>query len=154
MKTTHKLIVTATVAFFSLTVNAQKSVNQFSGKFSDLVSEKIEYVTHEISSQIESLKSIVKYSPVAFSEDLYMAEIPFDYRSIQDQLEKDVKFVPSEDLDYYVEKNDNSLTDILKDLELEAKYQPVEYYNANELDLKQIVSELSKDAKYVSSAEM
>ena len=82
-------------------------------------------------------------------------ETPFDYSSIQDQLEKDIKFVPSENLDYAVENsNDNSMNDILKNLELEAKYQPTEYYNANEMDLNQFVSELSKDAKYVPSAEI
>lgn len=160
MKTTaQKLVVIATVAIFGLTVQAQNTkavkLSHYKGQLAELVSVKMNTAVNELSSQLENLKAAVKYTPAELNEDLYPVEASFDYTSIENELEKELKYNPSEVVisAYEYEENVDVLENVQVELEEVVKFRPAEAttYDENP-DLAEIMTELEKEVKYVPSA--
>ena len=161
MKTTaHKLIVTATVALFGLTVNAQntRSIEHklFSDRVAEFVSVKMEYAADAMSTQLANLKALVKYTPAEMNEENYSMEPSFDFASVSNELESSVKYTPTDNLDSAYEYTDNteSLNYIQDELESIVKYKPSDSVidDSENKEMSEILDELSKFAKYTPAA--
>lgn len=157
MKTTvQKIIVLATAAFLGFTVNAQntKSVklNDFKGHLAEFVSEKMVIAKAEMVAVVENLEALVRYTPSAINIEPSETEFAFDFESVQDQLEKFVKFVPSaEDLVNSANSSDSGNMDkTLTELEEVVKFRPndynPDYYGTSWIS--DIQNELEKVVKY------
>lgn len=155
MKTTaQKLMIAATIALFSLTMNAQntKSMGQskFSGHLTGFVSGKVNHIAHELAVQIENIKATVKYFPSAINEAYFPSEPSFDYAVLTTEMEKDLKYVPTEMNLNYESYEEPSFTNLLQELETVVKYYPSDANSSEVVDpeLNSLLAELSTDVKY------
>lgn len=149
MKTTaQKIVGIATIALFSLSLNAQntKSVHfvNYSPEASGYVSKKMERISLKLSDQIQKLARFVKFVPRDINEDAY-AEVNYDFSDISEQLSKEVKYVPSTDLEInYEETNFDS---ILEELKPNVKYTPSQEVSDDSV-FDRLTAELEKTVRF------
>lgn len=156
MKTTAKiLVITATTAIFSLTVNAQntKAVRMnLKTQFTEFITNRMEPAVNELAADLETLKAAVKFTPSVMNAESSAAEASYELAGVKDEMAGELKFKPS------VNVAETEYTGSMETMnEIQAELQPVVKYNpgesmVNDTEMTDILNELKSVVKYTPAA--
>lgn len=155
MKTTAKiLVVTATTALFSLTVNAQntKAVRMnLKAQFTEFVTERVEPAVNELAVDLENLKAAVKFTPSVMNTEVSATEAADKLANVKDELAGSLKFKPANIDETEYSDNMEALDQIRDELKQAVKYNPAESV-VDDNEMTDILNELKSVVKYTPAA--
>ncbi len=122
--------------------------HHFEGKFAGLVSERVNHAKHGLKANLKSLEAYVRFTPSEMDNEIAVSEPLTELASVVAQMATDVRFTPNTPNYSVYETDDIDLKKIKKELEKIVKFRPSETTADSSSEFDSILKELEKDVKY------